>query len=430
MPSFGLIGIQWGDEGKGKIVDLLSEKADVIVRFQGGANAGHTIVVNGRRIVLHLIPSGILHEGKYCVIGNGVVLDPEVFEHEITQLKSEGYLKDDSKLLVSATAHIIMPYHKKLDMLRESKGKGKIGTTGRGIGPAYEDKMGRIGIRVVDLLNRKVFEEKVRQNLEIKNFIIRGYYGEEGFKAEDIIEYYDRFRNVLEKYVSDTVEFLQKCVAQGKCILFEGAQGTHLDIDHGTYPFVTSSNTVAGNIMSGTGIPPFAVQGIIGVCKAYTTRVGEGPFPTELKDEIGEIIRERGKEYGATTGRPRRCGWFDAVSAKRAIAINGIKQICLTKLDVLDEFEKIKICTGYRVGDKEYSSPPLDTELYWKCVPVYEEVKGWKTKTTGITDFRKLPGAAKDYIKRLETILGVRVSIISTGPDRAETIVRDSFFKK
>jgi adenylosuccinate synthase len=428
MGNLGLIGIQWGDEGKGKIVDLLAEKADVVVRFQGGANAGHTIVVDGEKIILHLIPSGILRDGKYCVIGNGVVLDPEVFIQEISDLKSRGYLQDESKLLLSGMAHLIMPYHKKLDALRETKGKKRIGTTGRGIGPAYEDKMGRMGIRVVDLLNKRVFRDKVRQNLKIKNFIIEKYYGEKGFDLEEIIGLYEKYREVIKRYVSDTVSFLQKCIAQGRSILFEGAQGTHLDVDHGTYPYVTSSNTVAGNIISGSGVPPSAIHKIIGVCKAYTTRVGEGPFPTELKDNVGDLMRERGGEYGSTTGRPRRCGWFDAVIAKRAIEINGIKDLCLTKLDVLDAFDRILICTRYRIGNKYYEVPPIDSYMLEKCIPVYEEVRGWKSVTRGITDFKDLPRAAQNYIERLEAILGVRIAIISTGPERKSTIVRDNFF--
>ncbi|MCS7281291.1 MAG: adenylosuccinate synthase [Desulfobacterota bacterium] len=428
MPNLGLIGIQWGDEGKGKVVDLLSEYADVIVRFQGGANAGHTIVVDEKKIVLHLIPSGILHEGKYCVIGNGVVFDPEVFEQELNELKSMGYLKDESRLIISGMAHLIMPYHKKLDVLRETKGKGRIGTTGRGIGPAYEDKIGRMGIRIMDLFNRKVFKEKVKQNLEIKNFIIREFYHDEGFSLESILETYERYRVLLKKFVKDTVAFLHKCIAEGKSILFEGAQGTNLDVDHGTYPYVTSSNTVAGNIISGSGVPPSALDRIIGVSKAYTTRVGEGPFPTELKDELGQLIRERGGEYGATTGRPRRCGWFDLVVAKRACELNGIKELCLTKLDVLDVFDKIKICVKYKRGNRYYDTPPLDSYSLEKCEPVYEELQGWKTDTRGITDFSDLPKEAQNYISRLEKLLGVRISLISTGPDRKSTIIRNRFF--
>lgn len=428
MPNIGLVGIQWGDEGKGKIVDYLSEFADVIVRFQGGPNAGHTIVVNGQKIILHLIPSGILREEKYCVIGNGVVFDPAVFEEEISELKRRGYLVDDTRLMISANAHIIMPYHKKLDVLRETKGKGKIGTTGRGVGPAYEDKIARIGIRVIDLLNMKVFAERLKQNLEIKNFIIEKYYGEQGFSFEEIFTTYARYGELLRKYVRDTVLFLQKCISERKSILFEGAQGTYLDIDHGTYPYVTSSNTVAGNITLGCGVPIKAIDRIVGVCKAYTTRVGEGPFPTEQKNEIGEKMRQRGGEYGATTGRPRRCGWFDAVAVRRAIEINGIESLCLTKLDVLDVFEKILICTSYRINDEELLYPPIDLEAYETCIPVYEEMEGWLTKTSGITDYRKLPDRAKKYISRLEEILGVRISLISTGPERESTIIREDIF--
>lgn len=428
MPNLALIGVQWGDEGKGKIVDYLSEFADVVVRFQGGPNAGHTIVANGKRIVLHLIPSGILREEKYCVIGNGVVLDPEVFDREILELKSLGYLRDDSRLLVSLSAHVIMPYHKKLDVLREAKSESRIGTTGRGIGPAYEDKVSRVGIRVADLLNEKIFVQRLKANLEIKNFIIEKFYGDKGFSLEELLQSVERFRKTLSRYASDTVSFLQICLREGKSIIFEGAQGTHLDVDHGTYPYVTSSNTVSGNVITGCGIPPSAVHNILGVCKAYTTRVGEGPFPTEQKNEIGDRLRERGMEYGATTGRPRRCGWFDAVAVRKAIEINGIERLCLTKLDVLDVFEKILICTKYRIKDEELLYPPIDLEAYENCIPVYEEIEGWLTKTSGITDYGKLPDGAKRYISRLEEILGVRISLISTGPERESTIIRENIF--
>jgi adenylosuccinate synthase len=430
MPNVGVVGVQWGDEGKGKIIDMLSNYADVIVRFQGGANAGHTIVVGDKKVILHLLPSGVLHEKKYCIIGNGVVLDPEVFEKEIQDLKSIGYLSDDRKLLLSSLTHIIMPYHKKLDALKEEKGTKKIGTTGRGIGPAYEDKVSRLGIRVIDLLDKKVFAEKVKQNLELKNFVIKKYYKDEPFKARDIIKTYGEYRKVLKKYAADTAGFLHKSIDQGKKILFEGAQGTYLDIDHGTYPYVTSSNTISGNISSGSGVPPTSIDYILGICKAYTTRVGEGPFPTELNDETGQRFREVGGEYGATTGRPRRCGWFDAVIVKRAMRLNGIKGLCIMKLDVLDGFETIKICTSYRIGRKLHDEPPVSVADYERSEPQYEEMEGWKTPITHITRYEDLPINAKRYLKRLEELLETRIDIVSVGPDRKSTIVlRNPFLK-
>ncbi len=430
MSNVGVVGVQWGDEGKGKIIDILSNFADVVVRFQGGANAGHTIVAGGEKVILHLIPSGILHEGKYCIVGNGVVLDPEVFEKEVRELKALGYIKDDKTLMVSGLAHLIMPYHKKLDMLKESRGKKKIGTTGRGIGPAYEDKVSRMGIRVIDLLDKKVFSEKVKQNLENKNFIIKRYYKDEGFRPRDVIKSYDNYRKLLRKYTTDTVHFLHKSIDEGKTILFEGAQGTYLDIDHGTYPYVTSSNTVSGNISAGAGVPPTSIGYILGICKAYTTRVGEGPFPTELLGKEGDKIRKIGAEYGATTGRPRRCGWFDAVIVKRAIKLNGIKGLCIMKLDVLDSFETIKICVGYRIGKRLHTEPPMSVGDYYKCEPVYEEMDGWKASIKDSKKYEELPLNAKKYLKRLEELLGVVIDIISMGPERESTIILKNPFTK
>ena len=429
MSNVGVVGIQWGDEGKGKIIDILSEYADVIVRFQGGANAGHTIVVGGKKVILHLIPSGILHEKKYCIIGNGVVLDPCILEQEINDLKSIGYIKDDKRLMISGLTHIIMPYHKKLDMLRESKKKNKIGTTGRGIGPAYEDKVSRMGIRVIDLLDKKMFSDMVKENLEIKNFIIKKYYKDQPFKAREIIKSYEVYRKLLKKYTTDTTQFIHKCQQEGKKMLFEGAQGTYLDVDHGTYPFVTSSNTVSGNIFSGSGAPPTSVGYILGICKAYTTRVGEGPFPTELSDETGERIRKIGGEYGATTNRPRRCGWFDAVIVRRALKLNGVKGLCMMKLDVLDEFDKIRVCTKYKLGNRFLTDPPMATTSYPKCEPVYEDIDGWNSPTRGITSYGDLPLNARKYLKRLEEIVGVNIDIISTGPERESTIVLKNPFE-
>jgi len=399
------------------------------VRFQGGANAGHTIVVGGKKVILHLIPSGILHEKKYCIIGNGVVLDPGILEQEINDLKSIGYIKDDKRLMISGLTHIIMPYHKKLDMLRESKKKNKIGTTGRGIGPAYEDKVSRMGIRVIDLLDKKMFSDMVKENLEIKNFIIKKYYKDQPFKAREIIKSYEVYRKLLKKYTTDTTQFIHKCQQEGKKMLFEGAQGTYLDVDHGTYPFVTSSNTVSGNIFSGSGAPPTSVGYILGICKAYTTRVGEGPFPTELSDETGERIRKIGGEYGATTNRPRRCGWFDAVIVRRALKLNGVKGLCMMKLDVLDEFDKIRVCTKYKLGNRFLTDPPMATTSYPKCEPVYEDIDGWNSPTRGITSYGDLPLNARKYLKRLEEIVGVNIDIISTGPERESTIVLKNPFE-
>ena len=430
MPNVGVVGVQWGDEGKGKVIDILSSYADVIVRFQGGANAGHTIVADGKKVILHLIPSGILHEGKFCIIGNGVVLDPEVFENEVNELKGLGFIKDDKKLLVSGLAHIIMPYHKKLDALRESKGKKKIGTTGRGIGPAYEDKISRMGIRVIDLLDKKVLSEKVKQNLEIKNFMIKKYYKDEGFKARDIIKKYSEYRKLLKKYVADSTTFLHKSIDHKKDILFEGAQGTYLDIDHGTYPYVTSSNTVSGNMFSGSGAPPTSISYILGICKAYTTRVGEGPFPTELFGEEGELIRKIGDEYGATTGRPRRCGWFDAVIVRKAVKTNGIHGLSMMKLDVLDAFEKIKICVGYTIGKKSYSYPPMSLSEFSRCEPVYEEMNGWMASTRGVTRYEDLPVNAIRYLQRLGELVEAPIDVISTGPERESTIIINNPFEK
>ncbi len=423
MANVGVVGLQWGDEGKGKVIDYLSDYADVIVRFQGGPNAGHTIVANGQKVILHLIPSGILRENKYCVIGNGVVLDPVVLEQEITELKKLGFIKDDKKFLISGLAHVIMPYHKKLDALKESKGTKKIGTTGRGIGPAYEDKSSRLGIRVIDMLDRKVFTEKVKQNLEIKNYVIKKYYKDEGFKPRQVIKDYSQYVKLLRKYTVDSVSFLHKCLDRKKAILFEGAQGTYLDIDHGTYPYVTSSNTMSGNMSCGSGLPPTSIDRIVGITKAYTTRVGEGPFPTELAGPEGELMRKIGDEYGATTGRPRRCGWFDAVIVKRAVKLNGVTGLALMKLDVLDTLEKINVCVAYKIGKRFYSQPPMDIQDYYRCEPQYEQLDGWNQSIRGVKQYEDLPANAKKYLVRIEELTGAHIDIISTGPERENTII-------
>lgn len=428
MPNAAVVGLQWGDEGKGKIIDMLSRHADVIVRYQGGANAGHTIVVGAEKIVLHLIPSGMLHENKYCVIGNGVVLDPAVLEQEVRGLKEQGYMKDDKRLLISGQTHLIMPYHKRLDGLREAGTTKKIGTTGRGIGPAYEDRASRMGIRVTDFLDKRIFAEKVRENLKVKNFLIKRYYKQEPLKAREIIADYEQYRPLIKKYVGDTSLFINDNMRRGKSVLFEGAQGTLLDIDHGTYPFVTSSNTVVGHSACGAGVSPSSVGYVLGICKAYATRVGEGPFPTELFGQEGELIREKGGEYGATTGRPRRCGWFDAVVARRAVMLNGAAGLAVMKLDVLDGFSSIDVCVKYRIGRKTYADPPLALHDLSRCEPVYETLEGWKESVKDVRNYDELPEGARKYLRRLEELVGVPISLISTGAERDSTIVlRDPF---
>jgi adenylosuccinate synthase len=428
MPNVVAVGLQWGDEGKGKIIDMLSGFADVIVRFQGGANAGHTIVVGGKKTVLHLMPSGVLHKDKYCVIGNGVVVDPDVLNSEISELKAQGYMEDDRRFMISGRAHLIMPYHKKLDALREAEKKKKIGTTGRGIGPAYEDKAARIGIRVLDILDKQTLRDKIKENLQVKNFLIKKYYKDEPFKLKDLLDSISAYKDLFKKYMGDNVHFLHQCMEEGRSILFEGAQGTYLDLDQGTYPFVTSSNTLAGNVSCGAGVGPGSIDHILGVCKAYTTRVGEGPFPTELLGSEGELLREKGGEFGATTGRPRRCGWFDAVIARRAVIMNGVNSLALMKLDVLDHFENIYVCVKYRIGKRIYSDPPLAIKDLSACEPVYERIEGWKEPTANVKTLEDLPDNAKRYIKRIEELTGVPISIVSTGPGRESTITMHNPF--
>jgi adenylosuccinate synthase len=430
MPNVVVIGAQWGDEGKGKVVDIYTEHADNVVRYQGGNNAGHTLVVGDEKIVLHLIPSGILNEGKRCIIGNGVVLDPEVFIREITNLKAKGKFKDDSVLCLSEGLHIIMPYHKRVDIAREAKsGDKKIGTTGRGIGPAYEDKIGRRGIRLCDLLDRDIFARKLKEALEEKNFLLENFLNDKPFTFEEIFNEYTVYADTLRKYVADTSLMLHQEVKNGRNILFEGAQGTLLDVDHGTYPFVTSSSTCAGGACTGTGVSPRDINEIIGISKAYVTRVGSGPFPTELLDETGERMRQAGSEFGATTGRPRRCGWFDAVVLRYAVRVNGLTGVALTKLDVLDDFEMIKICTGYNYNGKVISEIPATLEVFAACEPVYEEMPGWKTALSAVKSFADLPENARNYVKRLEELIGCEIVMVSVGPRRDETIsLRNPFF--
>jgi len=420
MANVVIVGAQWGDEGKGKIVDWLTRYADLVVRFQGGSNAGHTIVLKGEKFVFHLIPSGILYKNKKCIIGNGVVLDPAVLLEEIDEVKKRGYFKDDSQLMISEETHLILPYHRRVDVAREKV--FKIGTTGRGIGPAYEDKVARCGIRMVDLLDEKVFREKLATNLVQKNAYLTQILKEKGFDFSESFDEYLQYKNRLEKYVKNTSLILYEEIKKGKRVLFEGAQGALLDLDHGTYPYITSSNTVAGNACAGSGIGPTMINSVMGVAKAYTTRVGEGPFPTELHDELGEKIRQQGGEYGATTGRPRRCGWFDAVVVNHSVRVSGIREMVITKLDVLNDFDTIKICVGYRVNGKVLHHVPSNLDILKRSEPVYEELKGWKTEIKGARNFKDLPRKAQQYLKRIEELIGINIAMVSVGSERNETI--------
>ncbi|MDN5363612.1 MAG: adenylosuccinate synthase [Eubacteriales bacterium] len=422
-----LIGAQWGDEGKGKITDFLARQADIVVRYQGGNNAGHTVVVGEEEYRLHLIPSGILYPEKMCLIGNGVVIDPAVLVAELEYLQKKGIATDN--LRISPRAHLIMPYHKKLDEVQEEKkGQNKIGTTRRGIGPAYMDKAARTGIRVVDLLDRDEFARKLENNLEDVNFLLKRVYEVDGFDFEEVFNEYMRYAEILRPYVADTSVILHEALEAEKKILFEGAQGTLLDLDHGTYPYVTSSHPTAGAACIGAGIGPTEIDKAVGVIKAYTTRVGEGPFPTELKDEIGQHLREMGREYGTTTGRPRRCGWFDGVAARYAARINGLDSFALTKLDVLTGVETIKICVGYRFQGEVLREFPASLKVLAQCEPIYEELPGWAEDISGARDFSDLPQAAQNYVRRIEEITGTRVSLIGVGTRRSQTIVREEIF--
>ncbi len=428
MPNVVVVGLQWGDEGKGKIVDFLSEKADVVARFQGGHNAGHTVVINSEKFILHLIPSGILYKGKICLIGNGVVVDPAALIEEINGLKERG-VEISRNLFLSKSAHLIMPYHIALDRENERhRGAKSIGTTGRGIGPSYCDKIGRVGIRVADLLQPTIFREKLNANLFHVNFLLENLYKADPFKIEEIYSEYMGYAEKLAEYIADTDIIINETISKKGNVLFEGAQGTLLDIDHGTYPYVTSSNSIAGGACTGLGVGPTKISRVLGVVKAYTTRVGSGPFPTEIKDDLGEKIRERGGEYGATTGRPRRCGWLDMVVLRHSARINGITGIAITKLDILDGLDVIKICTSYTYNGEVYEEFPKEINVFEECEPVYEEVEGWSASTSGIRDFNKLPKAAKAYIRKIEKLLEVKAHLISTGQRRDELIlVKDQF---
>jgi adenylosuccinate synthase len=418
-----VLGTQWGDEGKGKIVDLLCEDVSAVVRFQGGHNAGHTLVIDGKKTVLHLIPSGVLRDGVECLIGNGVVLSPEALLSELKMLEDNG-IPAGKRLKLSAACQLILPYHVALDVAREkARGNQAIGTTGRGIGPAYEDKVSRRGLRLGDLLQPETLREKLNDILDFHNFTLQHYFKTATVDPQKTLDEALAMAEVLAPMITDVPQRLMELRKAGKNIMMEGAQGTLLDIDHGTYPFVTSSSTTAGGACTGSGLGPRHLDYILGITKAYTTRVGSGPFPTELFDDTGAYLAKQGNEFGATTGRPRRCGWFDAVVLRRAMQINSVSGLCMTKLDVLDGLDTVKICTGYQLDGQTLDAPPVDTDAFSRCVPVYEELPGWTESTYGVTQADDLPENARRYLKRVEEVMETPVDIISTGPDREQTII-------
>jgi adenylosuccinate synthase len=424
-----VVGTQWGDEGKGKIVDLLTDRASAVVRFQGGHNAGHTLVIGGKKTVLHLIPSGILRDGVNCLIGNGVVVSLDALVHEANALVANGVPVFD-RLKVSPNCPLILPSHAALDLAREkARGAAAIGTTGRGIGPAYEDKVSRRALKIADLFVRENFAAKLGEVLDYHNFLLRKYYGAEPVDFVQTLDEAMEAAEFVRPITADITQILTETAERGDSILFEGAQGTFLDIDHGTYPYVTSSNTVAAAASTGTGVGPRNLDYVLGIVKAYTTRVGAGPFPTELFDDTGEHLAKVGAEFGATTGRPRRCGWFDAVALRRSIVNSSVSGLCVTKLDVLDELETIRICVGYRIDGEDIAGLPVIVDRFAECTPVYEEHPGWRSSTVGITDVDELPENATSYLARIEELAGVPVAIISTGPDREQTIVKQHPFE-
>lgn len=428
MSNIVIVGTQWGDEGKGKLVDLLAEFADIVVRFQGGNNAGHTMVVNGEQFITHLVPSGVLQK-KTCLIGNGMVVDPAVLVEELDNLGSKGINAGPDILKISEKAHIIMPYHKQIDLAREKmKGDKKIGTTGRGIGPCYEDKATRRGIRFVELIDPDVFREKINTILEEKNFYLKHYLSAETLDPESIIDQYEDYAERLAPHVVNISIVMNQAINAGKQILFEGAQGTHLDIDHGTYPYVTSSNTVSGNACCGAGIGPKEITGVIGIVKAYTTRVGKGPFPAELFDETGDALQKKGVEFGATTGRKRRCGWLDTVLIRNSARLNGLTGLVITKLDVLGGLKSLKICTGYEYKGETILDFPASIKILEACNPVYETLPGWSEDISDIRKIEDLPRNAKNYLSRIEEITETSINIISVGPGRDETIIVNNPF--
>ncbi|MBI2060878.1 MAG: adenylosuccinate synthase [Nitrospirae bacterium] len=434
MSTVVVVGAQWGDEGKGKIVDLLSGEADFVARFQGGNNAGHTVVLGTQKFVLHLLPSGVLHPGTTCIIGNGVVIDPIVLSEEIDRIKANGYLKNDAELRISARAHLILPYHRLIDVGREEYreeflANGKIGTTGRGIGPAYEDKVERVGVQFCEFISPPQLKAKLGENLGYKNHFFRDYLKKAKLKPSALAKMLEPYARKLRPYMADTSLLLHEAIKSGRKVLFEGAQGTLLDVDHGTYPFVTSSNTIAGAACSGSGIGPRSIRSVLGITKAYTTRVGSGPFPTELKDSIGKKLREKGTEFGATTGRPRRCGWLDAVALRYASRLNGFTGLAITKLDVLNAFDEIQICTAYRWKNSTLTEFPFETRILQQCKPVYQTLRGWNVdKLDRLRSHADLPPTMRDYLKRIEDICEAVVSIVSIGPERDDTIILQNPF--
>ncbi|QKT04702.1 adenylosuccinate synthase [Ectothiorhodospiraceae bacterium 2226] len=424
-----VIGTQWGDEGKGKIVDLLTDRVGAVVRFQGGHNAGHTLVIDGNKTVLHLIPSGILREGVQCLIGNGVVLSPQALLEELEGLEQKG-VPARERLRISEACPLILPYHVALDHARErARGSAAIGTTGRGIGPAYEDKVARRALRVGDLFHRERFAAKLGEVLDYHNFVLQHYFKADTFDFQQVLDETMALAEQITPLVDDVPELLYQHQQRGASLLFEGAQGALLDIDHGTYPFVTSSNTTAGGAATGSGVGPATLDYVLGITKAYTTRVGSGPFPTELMDAMGEHLAARGHEFGSTTGRARRCGWFDAVALRRSVQINSVTGLCITKLDVLDGLDTLRLCIGYRCDGEVRETPPVGADAYAQCEPVYEDMPGWTESTVGVREYEALPAAARAYLARIEAVCGVPIDIVSTGPDRAETIVRRDPFE-
>lgn len=419
-----VIGTQWGDEGKGKVVDLLTDKASAVVRFQGGHNAGHTLVIDGEQTVLHLIPSGVLREGVRCLIGNGVVLSPEALLEEIDMLEKNG-VPAASRMGISESCPLILPYHIALDAAREkARGKKAIGTTGRGIGPAYEDKISRRGIRLGEIFDQAHISERLREVMEYHNFALKHYFKDEEVDIQQTLDKLMVMAERLQPMVADVTGELHQLRREGKHVMFEGAQGALLDIDHGTYPYVTSSNTTAGGAATGTGVGPRYIDYVLGIVKAYTTRVGAGPFPTELFDADGDYLGTKGHEFGATTGRKRRCGWLDTVALRRSLDINSVTGICITKLDVLDGMDTLKICVGYEFDGEQIDTPPVGADHFERCKPLYIEMPGWQESTVGITDYAQLPAAARDYLGKIEALCETPIDIISTGPDRNETIIR------
>ncbi|MDO9463685.1 MAG: adenylosuccinate synthase [bacterium] len=430
MSNVAVVGTQWGDEGKGKIIDLLTENADIVARYQGGNNAGHTVIINEKEFTLHLIPSGILHKDKKCIIGNGVVINPKALLAEISELENKGIKVSEDNLYISKSAHVTMPYHIVSEKLKEERDRGRIGTTLRGIGPTYVDKAARMGIRMCDLIDPDSFRRKLEENLDQINVLFEKIYGVKGFQVNEIFDEYSGYIEKLVPFVKDTVFMLNKAIDKGVSVLFEGAQGSLLDVDHGTYPYVTSSNSTAGGICTGLGIGPTKIDSIIGVVKAYTTRVGEGPFPTELKGDLGDKLRNAGPigEYGRSTGRPRRCGWFDGVITRYSAMLNGLSYVAVTRLDILDDLDEINVCVAYEYNNERLEEFPYRADILQQCKPIYEKLPGWKQSTVNIREYSKLPKNAQKYLNKLSKLMNVPIAIVSVGPQRRQTIFIEKDF--